>query len=114
MNGKDYIEKCKAVKNVDSNYQLSKILEIPESELSFYARKQRVPSVYACFKFGECLGINPAEIIADIASESEKNAKKRGYFKAFISTCMRAVTGLLLITALLNTTTAGGGLKFAK
>jgi transcriptional regulator with XRE-family HTH domain len=114
MNGKEYIEKCKKAKNAISNYELAKMLDIEQSEMTFYARGERLPSVYACFKFAECLGIDPAEIIADIASETEKNPKKRAFFKGFMVTCMKAVAGMLLTAALLNTTTAGGGLKFAK
>jgi hypothetical protein len=105
MNGREYLEACKSKLKVNSNYKLAIELEISESELNFYARGQRLPSVYACFKFAECLGLDPAIIIADIASESEKNAKKRNYFKSFMSTCTKAVAGILLITALLNTTT---------
>ncbi len=114
MNGKEYIEQCKKITKLDTNYKLAKFLEISESDLNFYARGERLPSVYACFKFAECLGIDPAEIIADIASESEKNPKKRAFFKGFIATCIKAVAGILLTAALLNTTTVGGGLKIAK
>jgi len=114
MNGREYIEACKTRLNVNSNYKLAIELDIAERDINFYTRGQRLPSVYACFKIAECLGLDPAIIIADIASESEKNAKKRNYFKAFMSTCRKAVTGILLITALWNTTTAGSGLKIAR
>lgn len=114
MNGREYIAACKNKLNAETNYKLAQILEIDHTEFNYYARGERIPSVYACYKFSECLGIDPAIIIADIASESEKNPKKRAFFKDFMSTCLKAVAGLLLITALLNTTTAGGGLKIAK
>jgi len=114
MNGQEYIAACKKQLKAETNYQLAKLLEIDHTEFNYYARGERLPSVYACFKFAECLDVDPAEIIADIASESEKNPKKRAFFKGFMSTCMKAVAGLLLITALWNTTTAGGGLKIAK
>lgn len=111
MNGQEYLTACKHKLKLDSNYKLALELEINETDLNYYARGQRVPSVYACFKFAECLGLDPAIILADIASESEKNAKKRNYFKAFMSTCRKAVTGILLITALWNTTNAAGALS---
>ncbi|MDP1660015.1 MAG: helix-turn-helix transcriptional regulator [Methylotenera sp.] len=104
MNGREYIEQCKKKLNFDTDYKLAKYLEISQSDLNFYARGERLPSVYACFKFAECLGLDPAEIIADIASESEKNPKKRAFFKGFMSTCMKAVAGCCLIAALWNTT----------
>ena len=89
MNGKEYLQACKEKLKVDSYYKLANELEISEQELSFYRTGARLPSVYACFKFAECLGIDPSKIIADIASESEKNPKKRNYFKSFMLCCMK-------------------------
>ena len=111
MNGKEYIDACKTKLKVDSYYKLAIELDLRESDLTFYRHGSRLPSVYACFKFAECLGLDPAIIIADIASESEKNPKKRNYFKAFMSTCKKAVAGILLITALWNTTTENRALS---
>lgn len=105
MNGQEYVLKCKEKTKAPSFYKLAIELEIPESELNFYAKGARLPSVYACFKMAECLGIDPAIIIADIASESEKNPKKRNYFKSFMSSCIKAVAGWILITALWSSTT---------
>lgn len=104
MNGQEYLKACKNKLKLDTNYKLALQLEIGQSELTYYARGARLPDVYACFKIAECLGIDPAIIIADIASEHEKNARKRDFFKSFMSTCLKAAAGLLLITALWNTT----------
>lgn len=104
MNGKEYIKACKDKLNVSSNYRLAIEMEIPESEVNFYARGERLPSVYACFKIGECLGIDPSIIMADIASETEKNPKKRDFFKSFIASCKMAVAGALIISAFMNFT----------
>jgi len=104
MNGKEYIKACKDKLNLDTDYKLALHLEISQSDLNFYARGVRLPSVYACFKMAECLGLDPAIIIADIASESEKNSHKRDFFKRFMSSCMTAAAGILLITALFGST----------
>lgn len=109
MNGKEYIEACKTRLKVDSNYKLAIELDIVERELNFYARGERLPSVYACFKIGECLGIDPSIVMADIASETEKNPKKRDYFKNFIACCKVAVAAVLMTAALLNSTNAEDG-----
>ena len=89
MNGSEYIEKCKEKTKAKSYYQLAIELDIRESDLTFYRNKQRIPSIYACFRFAECLSISPSIIIADIASETEKNIKKRNYFKSFMLACQR-------------------------
>jgi transcriptional regulator with XRE-family HTH domain len=113
MNGKEYIDACKNHLKVNSYYKLAIELDIPESEVNFYARGERLPSVYACFKIGECLGIDPSIIMADIASETEKNPKKRDYFKSFIACCKVAAAGVLLMTALFTSTTDEGAFSAA-
>ena len=113
MNGKEYINACKERKNVTSLYKLALELEIDERELNFYARGERLPSVYACFKIGECLGIDPSIIMADIASETEKNPKKRDYFKSFIACCKVAVVAGLMTVALLASTKDEGAFSAA-
>lgn len=109
MNGKEYIQACKKKLNLDTDYKLALHLEISQSDLNFYARGKRLPSVYACFKIGECLGIDPSIIMADIASETEKNPQKRDYFKNFIACCKVAVVAGLMITALWNSSNAEDG-----
>jgi len=113
MNGKEYVEACKQRLNVDTIYKLALELDISNSELNFYARGERLPSVYACFKIGECLGIDPSIIMADIASETEKNPKKRDYFKSFIACCKVAVVAGLMISALLVSTKDEGAFSAA-
>jgi hypothetical protein len=100
MNGQEYIEACKNKLQLDSYYKLSNELNIRESDLTFYRQGKRLPSVYACFKIGECLGIEPSLVMADIASETEKNPVKRAYFKSFMS-CLKADKHLLTLTALM-------------
>jgi DNA-binding XRE family transcriptional regulator len=102
MNGREYIEACKKQLNLDSYYKLAIALDIAESDIHFYAKEKRLPSVYACFKIAECLGLDPAIIMADIASEEEKNPKKREFFKRFMSSCTKAAAGILPITAMFN------------
>jgi hypothetical protein len=109
MNGKEYIEACKDRLKVNSLYKLAIELDIAERDINFYARGDRLPSVYACFKIGECLGIDPSIIMADIASETEKNPKKRDFFKNFIACCKVAVAAGLMISALWSSTGADEG-----
>ena len=113
MNGKEYIEACKTRLKVNSYYKLAIELDIPEAEINFYARGERLPSVYACFKIAECLGLEPAIIIADIASETEKNPKKRDFFKSFIACCKAVAVAGLIISALLNSTNEEGAFSAA-
>lgn len=111
MNGQEYIKACKTKLNLDTDYKLALHLEISQSDLNFYARGKRLPSVYACFKIAECLGLDPSIVMADIASETEKNPQKRDYFKTFIACCKVAVVAGLMISALWSSSTEEGALS---
>ena len=89
MTGAEYVERCKESTKAKSYYQLALILEIREQDISYYRKGERLPSIYACFRFAECLGLSPSIIMADIASETEKDIKKRDYFKSFMLACQR-------------------------
>ena len=108
MNTREYVEACKTKLGCHSYYQLAKLLEIVESDLTFYRNDQRVASPYAAFKFAECLGLDPAVVIADIASESEKNPQKRDYFKDFMSRCVKTLAVLILAAGLVHGERVGG------
>jgi hypothetical protein len=97
MTGKEYLQACMIKLNVDNWYQLAKALDIKPQDVGFYMRGERRVSVYACFKVGVCLGIEPSIIIADIESECEKNPKKRHFFKCFLE-CMRNTVLVLVLS----------------
>ena len=89
MKGTEYVQACKDKLHTKSYYELANLLDIKETDLNFYKRGERLPSIYACFRFAECLSISPSIIIADIASETEKNIHKRNYFKSFMLACQK-------------------------
>ena len=107
MNSAEYVEACKVKLGCDSYYKLAKLLEIVESDLTFYRHGQRTASAYAAFKFAECLGLDPAIVVADIASEAEKNPIKRDYFKSFMSRCAKTLAALILMGGLCSSQSAG-------
>lgn len=107
MNSREYVEACKVKLDCNSYYRLAKLLDIADSEMAFYRNGQRVASPYAAFKFAECLGVDPALVVADIASEAEKNPKKRGYFKDFMSRCVKTLAALALLAGLVHGESAG-------
>lgn len=100
MNSAEYVEACRIKLGCSSYYRLAKILQIVESDLTFYRSGKRVASTYAAFKFAECLGIEPAIVVADIGSEAEKNPVKREYFKRFMLSCGKTLAVLILLGAM--------------
>lgn len=107
MNSAEYVEACKRKLGCKSYYELAKKFDMDERELSFYRHGQRAAAPYAAFKFAECLGLDPAIVVADIASEVEKNPKKRDYFKSFMSRCVKTLAALALLGGLSSLQSAG-------
>ena len=107
MNSAEYVEACKVELGCKSYYELARLIDISDSELTFYRNGQRKASAYAAFKFAECLGLDPAIVVADIASEAEKNPIKRDYFKSFMSRCAKTLAALILMGGLCSSQSAG-------
>ncbi len=95
-----YLDECKAKLGVGTNYALAKALNINQSRIGEYYKGKTIPDDYACFKFAECLEIDPAIVIAEIRASSEKNPEKREYFRAFRGACGKAAAGIMLALAL--------------
>ena len=96
----EFLDECKKKLDISSNYALAKALEIPEPRIHDYYKNKGTPDEYACFKFAECLEIDPAIVIAEIRAETEKNPRKREFFRVFRGACGKAAAGIILGLAL--------------
>ncbi|HSH72831.1 MAG TPA: hypothetical protein VK974_07215 [Methylophilaceae bacterium] len=94
----EYLDECKKKLNITSNYALAKHIDVPEQRVHDYYKGRNGPDDYACFKIAECIGIDPAIVIAEIRSETETSEKKREYFKVFRGASRKA--GVVIILAL--------------
>ena len=82
MRTKELLLECKIRLGVKTDYALAKGLNIPRQRISDYMDESRKPDEYACFKIAECLGQDPALVIAEIrAEEGEKHAE---FFRDFL------------------------------
>ena len=86
------LDEVKLKLDVKTDYRLSKLLEIPEKDLSNYRKGKQIPDSYACFKFAEVLGKAPSVLIAQVQAENARSERKRLYFKRFFS-----IAGLWII-----------------
>lgn len=96
----ELLDKCKEKLGISSTYALAKHFEVEESGLNNYYAGRRIPDDYACFKIAEILEIDPGYVIATIKAESEKNEKKRDYFRSFGGTSRKIAASLMLVVAL--------------
>lgn len=81
----EYLDRVKEKLAISSNYAVAKALEIERQRVNDYYRGERVPDSYACTKIAVLLGEDPALVIAEIQAESETNAKKRSFWRDFVS-----------------------------
>ena len=112
---KELLLECKIALGVKTDYKLAQALKINRGIVSDYLSGKRVPDVYACVRIALALKRDPAEIIAEIEAETEKNPERRAFWVDFLQHVKAAgrfgMLALVFTTSLLGAlqTTAGGG-----
>lgn len=97
-----YLDQCKKKLDKSTSYQLAKHWAVGENLLSQYYSGKSTPDEFMCFKIAEVLELDAAYVIASIKAESEKNEKKREYFKSF-SSASRKVAASIVLAVVLST-----------
>lgn len=96
---RELLLECKIKLDVKTDYKLAQKLEIERTRISEYMSGKRVPDEYACMRISLILQRNPAEIIAVIQGESEKNPKRKAFWLDFLVHAKQAAKlGMLLLT----------------
>ena len=81
---KELLLECKVKLGIQSDYKLAQALEMHSGLISDYMSGKRVPDEYACMRISLILQRNPAEIIAIVQGESEKNPKRKAFWLDFL------------------------------
>lgn len=85
MTPSEYLDAAKEKLGIESDYELAKRLDIGRSAISDYRHGRRSPDDYAAFRLAVILEKDPAEIVADLAGQTEKDQKKAAFFRDFAS-----------------------------
>ena len=105
---KELLLECKIKLGVKTDYKLAQALQLHSGLVSDYMKEKRTPDAFACVKMALVLQRDPAEIIAIVESESEKNEKRKAFWLDFLQRVRQAsragMLGLIFIVGLL-----GGG-----
>lgn len=78
---KELLLECQMVLGGVTAYQLAKRMEIHSARISAYFAGKEVPDEYACMRIAEILNRKPEEIIAIVQADSEKNEKRKTFWK---------------------------------
>lgn len=96
---KELLLECKIKLGIKSDYALAKALKSSTGMVSHYMAGKRSPDPFTCLQMALILKRDPLEIIAEVEAESEKNEKKREFWRDFLVQA-RKVTGRGLLAVL--------------
>lgn len=94
MKPAEYFEAVKARLNITSDYELAKTFGVGNGRIVQMRTGERPVPVDIAFKIAIALQQDPAQVVADLESQREKNASRQEFWRSFISHA-RAATVLL-------------------
>ena len=94
MTPAEYIEAAKARLKIASDYELAKRLSVGPNHMTDYKDGSRAIPLDMAFRLAITLELDPAQVVADLASQREKNPAKRDFWAGFIS---RAATVIAVV-----------------
>lgn len=83
MKPAEYLDAAKARLNVSSDYALAKCMETPPNHISEVRSGKRHMPLDVAFRIAITLEIDPAQVVADLEAQREKNPKRRGFWESF-------------------------------
>lgn len=93
-----YFDAVKAELNIQSDYELAKRLEFSNKTLPDMRKGERAVPLDVAFRIAITLQLDPAEVVADLAEQREKNETRRAFWRGFLS---RAATVLIALACTL-------------
>lgn len=97
MKPADYLDAAKARLNIASDYELAKrLLERPNNMTGYRTGDRNIP-LNVAFKLAVILELDPAQVVADLESQREKNPDKRAFWDSFMSRA-KSVAVLICVT----------------
>jgi len=107
MTPAEYLDATKARLNLPSDYQLAKVLELPNGSIPAMRRGSRNIPLDVAFRIAITLELDPAQVVADLEEQREKNAKRRGFWRSFTSHARCSAVATLCMLALIASATFG-------
>lgn len=104
-----YLDAVKAELNIQSDYALAKRLGIPNANMPGMRDGSRKVPIDIAFKIAIALQLDPAQVVADLEEQREKNEERRAFWRGFLSRAA-TVAVMLACTLVLNfSATLGAG-----
>jgi transcriptional regulator with XRE-family HTH domain len=95
---KELLLECKIKLGVQSDYKLAQAIGIHRARVSAYMHGKEHPDPFTAVRMALILQRDPAELIAEIELEKEKNEKRQEFWRDFILHAKRlAKRGMLVL-----------------
>lgn len=108
MTPSEYLDAAKSRLCLSSDYELAKRMEIPKGHLPAMRRGERAIPMHLAFRLAITLELDPAQLIADLEAQREKNEQRRELYRSFLGRARKVAAILACTLALI--TSAGLGL----
>lgn len=102
-----YLDAVKAQLNIESDYALAKRLEIGRARIVEMRNGARPVPLDIAFKVAIALQLDPAQVVADLEEQREKNEKRRDFWRSFLSRAPMLIAVLACTLALNFSATCG-------
>ncbi len=117
MKPTEYLDAAKARLNITSDYALANRLELSNKAIPAIRKGERHIPLDVAFRIAITLDLDPAQVVADLEEQREKNERRRGFWRSFTSRAgsvltLTACTLALLLSAIcasVPATTGGTG-----
>jgi transcriptional regulator with XRE-family HTH domain len=80
-NVKKLLDAVKAKADIESDYALAKILDLPKQRISDYYKGKTTPDKFACLQIANALNKTLDEIVTAVELDAEKNEKRRSVWE---------------------------------
>ena len=100
MKPAEYLDAAKARLNVESDYEIAKRFGINRAVISEMRTGTRAVPLDVAYKLAITLEIDPAQVVADLESQREKNPQRKAFWSGFMSRAATLVVVLACTLAL--------------
>jgi anti-sigma-K factor RskA len=104
-----YLDAVKAQLEIESDYALAKRMEVTRGQILAMRNGSRPIPLAVAFKVAITLQLDPAEVIADLEEQREKNPKRRDFWRSFLSRAALVIVTVACTLALSFSAISEGG-----
>lgn len=84
MTPTEYLDAAKEKMGVESDYEFAKRMKVPNANIAGIRNGHRAMSIDLAFKVAIAIEMDPADVIADLEAQREKNEERREFFRGFL------------------------------